>query len=357
MRKYLTKVLLFFTPIIFLQIFTMLFYSTDKGDLLRHGYIIDFSAYKPVFAEEFQRKIYFDKISNINLNAKNKYTGLTIGDSFSEQGEFGYINYLAKNANINILHFDKFLNHNPIETLYGILNGDLLDNLKVDYIILQSVEREFVNNINKLDRNKILFNESLVKEIKGQKIKIDNESVIDKLFSERIFKFPLYNVLYFFDENAYISQTYKVKTTQNLFSDKNNELLFYFGDLENIETNNKIELVIKLNQELNILSNKMKVRGINLIVLPSPDKFDFYYDYIVNKKKYLRPLFFEHLENMPKDYLYIDSKKILKSEMRDKKDIYFYDDTHWSPWASKVIAIELAKILNKKHIIAVKIEK
>jgi len=51
---------------------------------------------------------------------------------------------------------------------------------------------------------------------------------------------------------------------------------------------------------------------------------------------------------MPKNYLYLNSKQILKNEMKNKKDIYFYDDTHWSPWSSKAIAIELAKIINTK---------
>jgi len=282
MKKYITKIIIFFSPIIFLQVFTTLFYSTDKGDLLRLGYILDISDYKHVFKEEYQRKIYYKKISEINLNFQNRFTVLTVGDSFSEQGEFGYKNYLAENNNISILHFDKFLNNNPVQSIYNILNGDLLKNMKVDYIILQSVERGFVKNVNNLDNNKKLLKKSLVKEIKDQKIKVEYESVIDKLFSERIFKFPIYNILYFFDDNAYSSQTYQVKTKENLFSSKRNKLLFYFGDLENLETNNNLESVLKLNLELNILSNKLKEKGIKLIVLPSPDKFDFYYDYIID---------------------------------------------------------------------------
>ncbi|GAW89776.1 hypothetical protein FPS14_contig00030-0017 [Flavobacterium psychrophilum] len=36
------------------------------------------------------------------------------------------------------------MHENPIETVTGFLNGNVLDNIKVDYIILQSVERVFV---------------------------------------------------------------------------------------------------------------------------------------------------------------------------------------------------------------------
>lgn len=346
MKMFITKIIIFFAPIIFLQVFTNLFFSTDKGDLLRLGYIIDISNYRHIFEEEFQRNIYFKKISEINLNSQNRFTVLTIGDSFSEQEGFGYKNYLAEYDRINILHFDKFLNNNPIQSVYDVLNGDLLNNVKVDYIILQSVERDFVNRVDKIDRKKILTKESLIKEIEKQ------EWQWGKLF-KGIFKFRIYkilqnSILYFFSDNAYSSQTYRVKTKQNLFSNKNKELLFYFGDLNILEINNNLESVFKLNQELNNLSKELKKKGIKLIVLPSPDKFDFYYDYIIENSKYTKPLFFDHLEKMSKDYIYVDSKKILRSEMKNKKDIYFYGDTHWSPLASKLIANKLAEIINSK---------
>ncbi len=112
-----------------------------------------------------------------------------------------------------------------------------------------------------------------------------------------------------------------------------------------MKINNDVESVFNLNKELNDLSNKLKEKGVKLIVLPSPDKYDFYYDNIVDYKEYPKPLFFDHLDKMPKDYLYVNSKQILRDEMKNKKDIYFYDDTHWSPWASQIIAKELAEII------------
>jgi hypothetical protein len=39
---------------------------------------------------------------------------------------------------------------------------------------------------------------------------------------------------------------------------------------------------------------------------------------------------------------------MLKKQMKNQKDIYFYDDTHWSPWASKIIANELESVIRKK---------
>ena len=90
-------------------------------------------------------------------------------------------------------------------------------------------------------------------------------------------------------------------------------------------------------------------KGITLIVLPSPDKYGVYYEFIQNKANYPRPLFFDQMDGMEKDYIYINSKKILTNAVNNKRDIYFFDDTHWSPWGSKLIARELATIISSNN--------
>lgn len=109
------------------------------------------------------------------------------------------------------------------------------------------------------------------------------------------------------------------------------------------------ELQINLNNELNNLSMLLSQKGITLIVLPSPDKYGVYYEFIQNKANYPRPLFFDQMDGMEKDYIYINSKKILTNAVNNKRDIYFFDDTHWSPWGSKLIARELATIISSNN--------
>ena len=44
------------------------------------------------------------------------------------------------------------------------------------------------------------------------------------------------------------------------------------------------------------------------------------------------------MESLPKDYVFINTKKILLDELeRGEKDVFFKDDTHWSWKASKAI--------------------
>lgn len=125
-------------------------------------------------------------------------------------------------------------------------------------------------------------------------------------------------------------------------------MLFFKGDLQNIDLNNTENAVINLNEELNNLSAILQQRKIKLIILPSPDKYDFYYDYIINKMSYPKPMFFEIMKQLEKDYIYVDSKAILKKIALTKKDIYYYDDSHWSPWASQLIAKEISTIIKEQ---------
>ena len=76
----------------------------------------------------------------------------------------------------------------------------------------------------------------------------------DEFLGNRMIKFPLQNIRYLFDDNAYDSDTYKVKTKENLFSVNTNNLLFLSTDLSNVKVNNDIKAVALLNDVLNDLS-------------------------------------------------------------------------------------------------------
>ncbi len=351
MKKIIVKTALFTIPFLLLYLLTLQFYSADKGDLLRIGFIKDDKIFdrKLLFSNEIKKKINFSTISNINLNAKHHFNVLTVGDSFSEQRNFGYQNYLA-DSNLSVLHVERFLHENPIETVNSILNGNLLDKIKVDYIVLESVQRDFIERAITLDTTKTITVTSLKKSIKKYKSKngLDEETSTAPFYSSTLLKLPLYHLYYQFDDNAFYSKTYQVATKSSLFSSNNRKLLFLGEDIKKAEENNTKEATNILNNQLNKLTKKCKDKGIQLIVLPCPDKFDAYYDQIVNNSKYLKPLFFTNLDNLKKEYWYVDSKRLITKAINSKKDIYFYDDTHWSPIASQLIAKEINRIIKNR---------
>ncbi len=348
MKKYIYKITLFLLPLLFLISITEMFYITDQGDLLRLGFLFDIRNYRENIDHNFNKlPVKYKEVSNLNLKEKNEFTVMIIGDSFSEQADFGYKNYLANQDSISVVHMDRYLSSdNPIQTLINIANSDILEKIKVDFIVLQSVERHFVARSEDLNTLDVFSSDSLEIKVKN-KPKREKEEEKFELFSDKYFKVPYINFMYNFSDKPYESKTYKVNTTTNLFTNKSNALLFYQEDINNIKTNNDSLKIIALNETLEQLHRELLAKNINLIVLPSPDKYDVYYDFIQEEERYPKPLFFDYFNSLHKSYYYIDSKKIISELIKESKDVYYYDDTHWSPITAEKIGFEIAKIIQE----------
>lgn len=343
MKRFILKSSLFIVPFFFLFTITSLFYSeSESPDLLRLGLIPNI--YKNYRNNDTQVKE--EKFVKLSSTKKNTFKIMTIGDSFSEQGANGYNNFLAED--FSLLHVDRFISRNQIQTLINLCNGDFFDTYHIEYVILQNVERNIINNIQNIRLNdSIMLNEidSLIFNHKTKKV--DHSY---NLFSKTTIKFPLYYLPKFFVKKNYLSNelVYNVElNSSSLFSNKSNKLLFYYQDLESTDKNNIKENIECLNIILNAIAEKLQHRNIKLIVLPSPDKYDLYYDYITEKKDFKKPIFFDLMKGEKKEYIYIDAKEILASKMRNTQDVYFYDDTHWSPIAAKIIADKIKSEIEK----------
>ncbi|MDR1876149.1 MAG: hypothetical protein LBQ84_00850 [Flavobacteriaceae bacterium] len=45
----------------------------------------------------------------------------------------------------------------------------------------------------------------------------------------------------------------------------------------------------------------------------------------------------------------MDSKELLSTYINTYKDIYFYDDTHWSPIAAKIVAEKIKDTIKRNE--------
>ena len=86
---------------------------------------------------------------------------------------------------------------------------------------------------------------------------------------------------------------------------------------------------------------------MKLIMLISPDKYDLYFNHIKNNESLTKPLFFQLYDQYKKNYTNVDAYKILSEKIESEKDVYYYDDTHWSPKGAKIIADDIYKIINR----------
>lgn len=353
MRKFIFKSAVFIIPFSILYLIAFTYNSAiEHADVIRMGCFPNvYKDYKAIFPSNTPIK--FEKLSETK---NKKFKIMTIGDSFSDQKGEGYINALTHD--FSVLYVDRYLSNNQVQTLINLLNGDFFDHYELEYVILENVQRQAIDNIESLNfSSKTMLSEidSLIQDNQMQQSKASTkrESNLPKLFSKNTLEFPLHHMYRFYTDKNYLANelVYNLELDTNaFFSNQSNKLLFYFYDLISVEKNNAFKNVVKLDSTLNEIQTKLSEKGIQLIYLPCPDKYDLYYDHISDKTNFPKPLFFEHLRKLKKDYIYIDSKAILSKHLKTSKDIYYYDDTHWSPVATKFIAKEIrAKIYQHKN--------
>lgn len=348
MKKFLSNTSIFVIPFILLYSFNVYYYDhrDEDGDLARMGYFYSNPSPKSVINSQYNLSKQYKLLSETNLTSKKSFDVITIGDSFSEQDNFGYKNFLA-NKGFSVLHIDRFISgSNPLQSLVGLMNSGLFDYIHPKYIVLQSIERDINDRTKNVDFEERIDLEYLSRKVKNHKSEAPNYNL--QFFSDATLKMPLNNFQYLFASKPFFSNTYKVKTnSENLFTNNPDNLLFYKKDLQKLSAKNDSLRTINSIKVLDKLSYLLAQIDIELIVIISPDKYDLYYPYIEDKSRFTAPVFFSIYENTEKNYKNVDTYRILSSSLALEKDIYYYDDTHWSPKAANIIADEISYLIKK----------
>lgn len=332
----------------------------SSGDLVRMGYISELASPKKIENTLPQKHIDAKSYDGTKIDM------ITIGDSFSNGGGGGlnayYQDYLATATNMKILNLSNYQEktRSYIETVYLLGNSKFLEQKSVKYIILESTQRKVIQRfvtqiyqeINDSSENIASFYKfNTQNNSKTLDASLDKNNVnyipTTPFINNGNFKFVLYNLFYNFSDNAYISDVYRTKISKNLFSTGEKDLLFYKHDLNSIDLSTN-ENITMINKNLNELAEYLVKKNIKLIFMPAVAKYDLYSNYIINNK-YPQDNFFDIFETMEKNYIFIDTKKILSQQLEaGEKDIFHVDDTHWSYKASQAVTQEIVKLINKK---------
>lgn len=347
MKKFILNTCVFVIPFFALYVFNVFNYSQRgaEGDLARMGYFYSNPSPRSTIDSQYDLIKQYTLLSELDFTTKVKFDVMTIGDSFSEQDSLGYKNFLASNGT-SVLHVDRFISgSNPIQTLVSLMNSGLFDSIQAEFVVLQSIERDLNDRTRSIDFDARLDLELLSTKVKHHKSVSPNYNL--QFFSDATLKMPLNNFQYSYTDKPVFSNTYQVKTTRrDLFSNSPDNLLFYKHDIRKLGAKNDSLRTLNSINVLDELSDLLSKRNIELIVLISPDKYDLYYPYIKDKSKFLAPTFFSTYEKAEKTYNNVDTYRVFSAKMSVEKDIYYYDDTHWSPVGGKIVVDEILKIMN-----------
>ena len=308
------------------------------GDLSRMSYQVN-STYKR------KNKTTLEKlhIDGSKYNKQSKIDIITIGDSFSDGGGGGrnayYQDYISTIYDKNVLNIQRLSPSNSVyDTVLRLMQSGILNDIKPKALFIESVSRNIIQEFSKDIANFQENKQNIYKQLNTMhKHNLDEYTSKDtSLINTANYKFISNTIKYKF-KNCLSNHVCKLKLKQDFFSVKDSDILeFYQDNVTAIPLVTK-ENIQKVNQTFNQLAKILKEKGIKLYVMIVVDKFDLYSPYL-KKNPFGEDRTFELLRNLPKDYTFIDTKKILRKLIKKgKKDIYFADDTHWNYKASKAV--------------------
>jgi hypothetical protein len=301
--------------------------NSDGGDLVRMGYIL---------GSKMPRKNSYD-LPRRHIPLKEfkgqKIDMVTIGDSFSNGGGGGrnnyYQDYIASMNNLSVLNLGEFRNVDFVTMISIMNNNGFLDRLKPSYVLIGATERGYKNMSIDLD-----FARNIpMSEVRQYMRFYDRKLPKIAFINNGNMKFIINSLIYKFRDHGLFSDVYVGRLSQEMFSVKNSNTLLYIPYKVTI-TKAEVE---KLNDNMNILADRLAVKGIRLVYMPYVDKYPLYDEWLI-RKRFSASNFFELLRPLPKRYVFIDTKAILLKELeKGEKDIFFADDTHSSWKASEKI--------------------
>ena len=264
---------------------------------------------------------------------------LTIGDSFSRMGRLGYQNYLAAQG-VSVVNCARELYENPFQYAYNILDRELIDSTHISVLVVQVGERDLVSRSEEFDVNKVDMKE--LNPATSSNSGGGNPNAWSLL---RARDFLMYRLQW--------SPVYKVTLDKDYFSNKEpRSLYFYCADINNglniDETSRE-----KVHQVYQILIRKAEERGIALLLMFPVDKYDMYQDHIVDNP-YPRKTYVEDAREIFGDTPHVLLCKYLLTPLIEngEKDVFLFDDSHWSIKASEIVGKELSqrvKLLMHPH--------
>lgn len=267
MKSFCQKMLLVFTVILGPCAFYFVFIEPYSfGDLCKMGKFRSNKEYHhQMTSAEYAPNFHTIDVDSLKFIKDSNYI-LTIGDSFSNRGDFGYQNLLAlRDSSLKIYNIKEL--RNPVISAIGLLNNGYFDANKIDCVIVECVERHLLEQLVISDMTSLIIPDEI--QIS------DSELPLNKYFS-------WLRLLADIDNHVV-----KVPIVAPLFSINKSEhtLCFYDGDL-NFQHNFIADGTIA-RQKLLDMKALFDHKGVRLYFMVAVDKYDLYSSYIVGKRSLL----------------------------------------------------------------------
>ena len=342
MKKFLTIISYTVLPVwlLLVGLATWLWATNDNsGDLMRLGLINGGAEYTDSIYELALPEVYYTGQDNDSLLRLDTCGVLVVGDSFSHGGGVGktgdYVNYVAHESGRKVVVYTPPADpafDSPMQVAYALLNQCVIDSTNCPNLVVQEVERYLV------DRHcKFATDHTALPRPDADEDKTDESEDKRQDYS------PLLRVKdYIFYRFLGANPIYTVPLKQQLFGGTEpGKLYFYNDDVRlgfNVTERQRQQVVSCFEHVI----DAARRQGVNLIILIAADKYDMYQDFIAGENPYPAKTLNEDIARwMTGDgnRRLLFSKDVLHPLLEQGvKDVYLYNDTHWSPASSHLIS-------------------
>ena len=341
MKKFLIKisytvlpVWLFFVGMV-IYLFTM---EENAGDLMRLALIQGGPEYSDSIAAGLLPQVYYDRVDDDSVLRADPADVVVIGDSFSRGGGVGkegdYVNYVAHDSGRRVAVYtpqDPTLS-SPMQVAYDLLVHGDMDSTVIPNLVIQEVERYLV------DRHCSFTTQHVSLSRPTDTTSGDGDS------DEREESSPLLRVKdYIFYRVFGANPIYNVQLRQPMFGGPQPDRLYFYNedvlfgiDVDTMTRHRVVDCFDKVIAAA-------RERGVNLVIVIACDKYDLYQDFIVDNPYPAKTLNEDIQQWMaPEMDRFVITKQVLHPLVEQGvKDVYLYNDTHWSPASSRLVAAEV----------------
>ncbi len=257
------------------------------------------------------------------LQVANASKIFTIGDSFGDQGIFGYQNYLAHSLGEKVTSIK--VNDWPAVAAASLLRSGIIDSSVCRIVIVENGDRYAIEGLCNID---------FEKQYEVAKIST-NKNLNRQNVSKKTDLFRLCSSIRL--QFGYNSPIMKFDLKQDCFThDRYSKTMFFYKEDLRFKYLTPADIE-KAKANLILLNEKFAEKGIKLIYLIPTDKYDAYRPFATDNSLPLDAAS-DDLINAP-GVCVINTKPMIQEMIRNgEKDVYMVNDTHWSYKGSKAAA-------------------
>ena len=337
MNKFTLQCLLLLLPLYICAGYYNFFVKPElDGDLGNLGCVDFGKGYCDSLEHFYPKKLMVE--DSIDESQNKIFEVVSIGDSFSQKGYFGYQNYLAVLRNKSIFNYVlSVIPYSPEQSAIESLNSGVFKKLKTKVVIVESVERDFIYRLNQIDFDSKCSVNPLIFPVK-ERLPVKAKPFLEGMCSWIRLSMGINNAVK------------RVTLNGNYFKHKKygNQLFFYDADLSFAKNSPESIKSAKLN--LIKLNDYFIKRGVKLIYMVAVDKYDLYQTFISNKT-YSENKTLDEFQDLNNSLFFLNTKHALLPLILDgNKDIFMVNDTHWSFRGSEQVALQINDRMNKMHL-------